>query len=371
MKNIMKIALVISQAPPIISGVAKIAARLESGLKECGCDVDVFSASELPRVFYGEYRFVNSRPLFQKILDQGPYDIINIHGPVPTFSDFLMIYFTINRHRLKGAKIIYTHHWDVDLSKITTPLTWIYNYLSRIIAKQSDMLVTSSKDYNESFSHFISMDRRRVIPWGVDRFFLWPIIPKKAEEFTILYVGQLRPYKGADILLKACAYLKDCKIIFAGEGDCREKYYRLAKKLSLENVSFKGCVTDVELKNLFGHSHVVVLPSVSRLEAFGLVLLEGMGAGCVPVASDLAGVRETVKDAGLTFKVGDAISLAQKINLLKNTPELMNQLSNSAWVKAQSYNWDTTCQEYLNTFNYLIPNRKGVPDISASSMESG
>jgi rhamnosyl/mannosyltransferase len=349
----MKIGLVISQTLPIISGVAKIATRLEYGLKECGCEVNVFSASELPRVFWGEYRFVNSWPLYRKILEQGPFDIINIHGPVPTFSDILLALFNINKHRLWGAKIVYNHNYDIDISKTTSPLASMYNLLTRILAKQSDLVVTSSKAYNESFSNFIPIERRRVIPWGVDSNFLWPTIPQKSDNFTILFVGQLRPYKGVEILLKACAHLKDCKVIFAGDGYCLDKYTQLANLLNLPDVIFKGLVTDEELKNLYADSHVVVLPSVRRLEAFGLVLFEGMGAGCVPVASDLAGVSETVDRVGLTFRVGDAGSLAQKLSALKNDPILLNHLSNAAWAKAKNYSWEATYQNYLSTFSYL------------------
>lgn len=346
----MRIAIVISQTPPIASGVARIAARLEAGLQRRGHKVDVFSASRLPRLFLGEFRFVNVLPLLREILEQGPYDMINIHGPVPTFSDVLLLWCTANRQRLGEPRIVYTHHWDVDVSTATAPAAWIYNLLTRIAARQADLVVTSSVFYSESFSLFAPVERRRVIPWGVDSCFLWPTVPHKADEFTILYVGQLRPYKGVDVLLRAFAHLRDCRLIVVGDGHCRDKYVQLAKTLDLQNVVFKGRVSDEELKNLYAASHVIVLPSTSRLEAFGIVLLEGMGAGCVPVASNLPGVAETVGNAGLTFEVGDAISLARALDLLKAERSLLNRLSHAAWTRAQTYSWDATCQGYLSAF---------------------
>jgi glycosyltransferase involved in cell wall biosynthesis len=346
----MRVAIIISQTPPIASGVARIAARMASGLEECGCEVDVFSASELPRVFWGEYRFVNCLPLFRQLLRQGPYDVINIHGPVPTFSDILLLLCYAQRRRLGGAKIVYTHNWDVDISKATSPMSWIYNLLTKIIARPSDIVITSSKAYNEGFSRFIPPEKRRIIPYGLDNCLVCPTIPAKADEFTILYVGQLRPYKGVEVLLKAAKQLNDCKVLVVGDGHCNDKYTRLANKLDLQNVTFKGRVSDEELKQLYSISHVIVLPSVSRLEAFGLVLLEGMGAGCVPVASHLPGVIETVGDCGLTFETGDAASLAKKLTLLKTDPHLLHHLSQKAWAKAKTYSWEGSCKDYLMAY---------------------
>ena len=359
----MRIAIVISQTPPIASGVARIAARMESGLRERGCEVDVFSASELPRVFWGEYRFVNALPLFREILERRAYDIINIHGPVPTFSDVLLLLCSANRQRLGGARIVYTHHWDVDISKITAPAACLYNLLTRIIARQADLVVTSSMAYSESFSLFVPTKKRRVIPWGMDGCFLRPTVPHKADEFTILYVGQLRPYKGADMLLRAFGHLEGCKLVIVGDGHCREKYTRLAEALNLRNVVFEGRVSDEELKNLYAISHVIVLPSVSRLEAFGIVLLEGMGAGCVPVASNLPGVADTVGDAGLTFEVGDATSLARALDLLKTDRFLLNRLSHRALSRARTYSWHATCQGYLSVCAGICQQRALKPQV--------
>ena len=349
----MRIAIVISQTPPIASGVARIAARIESGLRERGCEVDVFSASQLPRLFLSEFRFVNALPLLREILERGPYDVINVYGPVPTFSDVLLLLLAANRRRLRGARIVYSHIWDVEISRKTAPLAWAYNLGTRLIARLADYVVVATQSHYDDLVRFVPAETVWIVPWGVDDCFICPAIPRKADEFTILYVGQLRPYKGADVLLKASAHIKDCRIIIVGDGHCRDKYIQLAKTLDLRNVTFKGRVSDEELKDLYAISRVIVLPSVSRLEAFGIVLLEGMGAGCVPVASNLPGVTETVGDAGLTFEVGNAASLARALDLLKTDHPLLNRLSHKAWARAQTYSWDVTCQNYLNIFSHI------------------
>jgi rhamnosyl/mannosyltransferase len=135
-----------------------------------------------------------------------------------------------------------------------------------------------------------------------------------------------------------------------GDGYCRHKYVKLVRALGLENVVFKGRVSDEELKRLYAASHAIVLPSVTRLEAFGIVLLEAMGAGCVPVVSDLPGLRDTIGDSGLVFDVGDVAGLARTLRLLMSEPHMLESLSRRAHARSKGFNWDITCRGYLAAF---------------------
>lgn len=52
----MKILLIISEAPPIRSGIARVADRLSRGLEDRGHQVDILSLRDVPRVERGEIR---------------------------------------------------------------------------------------------------------------------------------------------------------------------------------------------------------------------------------------------------------------------------------------------------------------------------
>jgi rhamnosyl/mannosyltransferase len=166
-------------------------------------------------------------------------------------------------------------------------------------------------------------------------------------------VGQLRPYKGLEVLLKASEHLDDCDVIVVGEGHGRDKYIQLVNSLNLPNVTFKGRVSDGELKDLYANSHVIVLPSISRLEAFGIVLLEGMGAGCVPVASNLPGIMDTIGDTGVIFPKGNIASLAHAFERLRNDRQLFQQLSTAAHKRARMFSWEATLRGYLEAFAFV------------------
>src|SRR5664279_479762 len=75
---------------------------------------------------------------------------------------------------------------------------------------------------------------------------------------------------------------------------------------------------------------IFVLPSLS--EAFSNSLMEAMGCGCCPVASETGGNPELVTDGetGLLFPVGDASALAERLALLLDEPPYRRRLAAAA-----------------------------------------
>ena len=72
---------------------------------------------------------------------------------------------------------------------------------------------------------------------------------------------------------------------------------------------------------------IFVLPSLS--EALSNSLMEAMGCGCCPVASDTGGNPELVEDGetGLLFPVGDAAALAERLGRVVDRAEYRRGLA--------------------------------------------
>jgi rhamnosyl/mannosyltransferase len=141
-----------------------------------------------------------------------------------------------------------------------------------------------------------------------------------------------------------------------GEGHRRRRYEALAARLELQGVRFHGELPDDELCSLFAACHVVVLCSVSRMEAFGISLLEGMKIGCVPVASDLPGVAEVVGDAGKLVGPGDANGFAEALRDLQQDRALWNRLSARARKRSATFRWEETASSYAGLLERLSEN---------------
>ena len=99
---------------------------------------------------------------------------------------------------------------------------------------------------------------------------------------------------------------------------------------------------DEEVARLYRRAHVVVLPAGSRMEAFGITLVEGMRAGCVPVASALPGVTDVVGDAGYIFPPGNADALALILASLSLNDAEWRRRSGRAEEASRQYSWERT-----------------------------
>jgi glycosyltransferase involved in cell wall biosynthesis len=145
---------------------------------------------------------------------------------------------------------------------------------------------------------------------------------------VVLFVGALdraHYFKGVEVLLQAVARNDDpsTRLVVVGEGNLRSTYQAWTAELGLEDrVVFCGRVSDEELPAHYALCDLLVLPSVTMGEAFGVVLLEAMACGKPVIASNLPGVRSVVSDAedGLLVRPEDVDDLAEKIEVLLDSP---------------------------------------------------
>jgi len=118
-----------------------------------------------------------------------------------------------------------------------------------------------------------------------------------------------------------------------------------------QDVLFLGNVSDTELMELYATCDSLVLPSLNRREAFGIVLLEAIAAGRNVVASDIPGVNEVASlGGGYLARPNDAQSLANSIlSSLQNKrhPESIRMV-------AKELSWDKLAAKYLSIFEELV-----------------
>jgi len=351
-----KILMVISEAPPIMSGISRVGVRLKTGLEALGNQVDVLSVQDIPRIAIGEVRLSSmlwrAPRLFLRRLDE--YDIIHIHGPVPTFSDVALLFSALRPG--SDIPVVYTHHSEIDLRGLRL-ICDLYNYTHKQLARLADQVIVSTPAYAERLHRYVPQEYVSVVPWGVDDGWYDAAKPKN-DQFTVLFVGQMRPYKGLDTLLGAMGRLRGVGLQIVGGGHEEHHYHDLVARRGLDNVVFRGKLNDRELFDAFAGAHVIVLPSNTRAEAFGLVLLEGMLARCVPVVSQLPGVTDVIGDAGLSFPVEDEAALAAAFTRLRDDAVLRETLAGRAHDRARGFSWERTAYWHDAFYDRLIALRR-------------
>jgi glycosyltransferase involved in cell wall biosynthesis len=189
------------------------------------------------------------------------------------------------------------------------------------------------------------------VPWGVDPSRFQPAAPTDYDgirPLRVVLVGQLRPYKGAMVAIDAIAHQPDLTLTIVGRGPQEVALRACVAESRAGNVEMTGYLEENALVEAYRKHDVCVLPSTNRQEAFGLVLLEGMAAGCVPVASDLPGVRDLASSNGLLVAPGDVLDLRWALHALAARPETVGRLQTRAIDVAGRHSWDSACAAYYN-----------------------
>ena len=145
------------------------------------------------------------------------------------------------------------------------------------------------------------------------------------DERVVLFVGNLVPVKGIDVLIDAIARLRRggdrVRCFIVGQGPLRQTLELQAARLGIsDRVSFVGPVLHAELPDWFRAADVFVLPSHS--EGVPCVLLEAAGCRTPYVASRVGGIPEIADwNRGEMVQPGDAGALAEAISRVLATAE--------------------------------------------------
>jgi len=162
------------------------------------------------------------------------------------------------------------------------------------------------------------------------------------EPFRVLFVGNLHPRKGADTLLAALAQVDgDWRATVVG-APSDPRYARSLRRQARRHgiasrVTFTGEVDDGRLEAAFRDAHVLAVPS--RYEGFGMVYLEAMEYGVVPVASAVGGAGEFVADGtnGVVVTPGDPAALADRLAELSADRERLGRYALAALSTADAH----------------------------------
>jgi glycosyltransferase involved in cell wall biosynthesis len=142
------------------------------------------------------------------------------------------------------------------------------------------------------------------------------------RRYDFVFVGRLVSDKGGDLCIELLNKLKQTKYILTiiGDGPEMKKLKELVVAYNLENqIRFLGFLDSKSIaKELNEHKYILV-PSRWE-EPFGIVVLEGIACGCIPIVSNGGGLPDAVGKAGVIFERNSLSSLVQTtIQLLEST----------------------------------------------------
>jgi glycosyltransferase involved in cell wall biosynthesis len=153
-----------------------------------------------------------------------------------------------------------------------------------------------------------------------------------ARELRVGYIGQISWHKGVHVIFEALAKLPDMPIrvkIYGDEShypDYAEKLRRMS--LSDPRLELAGTYHLSEVSRVMQELDVLLVPSL-WYENSPNVILEAFAHKTPVITSDIGGMAELVEDGenGLLFKMGRAESLASKLSMLVDKPDLLMEFS--------------------------------------------
>ncbi|WP_263378248.1 glycosyltransferase family 4 protein [Granulicella paludicola] len=147
---------------------------------------------------------------------------------------------------------------------------------------------------------------------------------------NLLFVGRLTAAKGCSVAIDAVAALNTGELAdvgrapfhldIVGRGEDEEELRRQALAHGQQEfIHFRGPQTPAVLARTMNQHRILLMPSASRPpEAFGLVAIEAIACGCIPIGSQQGGLAEAIDGCGLTFPEGDVLALARSVLEARN-----------------------------------------------------
>lgn len=200
-----------------------------------------------------------------------------------------------------------------------------------------------------------------VIPNAVDGS-LFELEPAAGD--FILYLGLVDfEQKGVDLMLRGYASLPQSlrlPLVIAGHGHAWEPVRALVNELALEGwVRMPGKVDRAERARLFRGCRFVCVPS--RIETFGMVILEACAAGKRVVVFDRAPMNEVAPRGPSVFaEPFSAESYARGMRrLLEAENDEMTREGARAREWARGFSWDRTAERQERFYEEVLASEAG------------
>ena len=218
-----------------------------------------------------------------------------------------------------GKRSFYTPHGGTLHQPASLPMRMLFTAAERYLRRIGTGL-TFVCDYERNlFDKKIGI---KGAPYTVVHNGLWKeeyvsTVPlPDATDFV--FVGEMRDYKGVDILLEALAKLPGKSLTLVGDGPSMDDYKALADRLGISSlVRFMGRKPFTEATHM---GRIMVLPS--RFESFPYVVLETAASGLPLITSAVGGIAEVVPRSMLCEPL-TAAELARRMGNLLADPSAM------------------------------------------------
>lgn len=235
-------------------------------------------------------------------------------------------------------------------------------YLKRML-QYSDKLVMLSDKFTNEFLYFSGKkDTEKIL--SISNPVTTNGIFSGKKEKIVLFVGRISQEKGVDKILEIWSGIcheekyKDWRLVIIGDGEKREQLEKYAMDMKLINYSFEGFQKPNEY-----YDKAKIFCMASTFEGFGLVLVEAMSYGVVPMAfNSFPNCSDIIDDNenGILITPFLINEYRKKIIELIENEEKWMKMSISAINRSREYSIECISTRWLDLFYSLLNNKEPV-----------
>jgi rhamnosyl/mannosyltransferase len=291
-------------------------------------------------------------------------DLVHLHAPNPLMA---MGVATMLRAEVP---VVVTHHSDIVRQRV---LRYAVEPFHHAVYQRADRIVVSTERYWQTSRQLTPYaEKVEVVPLGIDlRRFAEPgrAVETRAAELRAehgsplwLTVGRCVYYKGLATAIRAMPGVPG-KLMVIGTGPEEIPLRQLAGRLGVASrLIWRSHVEQSELLACYRAATALWFPSNARSEAYGLVQVEAMAAGCPVINTAIAGngVAWVSRDGdtGLTVPVDDPTALAAAARRLCDDPSLHRRLATRSRERAASeFSGTLMAERVLAVYDHVLDQR--------------
>ncbi|NLL27925.1 MAG: glycosyltransferase family 4 protein [Bacteroidales bacterium] len=291
------------------------------------------------------FRFFRNIKILRKIAKEFKPDII--HSQQANTTSFMAV-----RVAKKTKTPIVVTAWGSDIL-LTPTLGFFYKKMVLYIIKNANAFTADAKFVAEKMDELA----KAKLDTTIANFASIEISENPVKE-NIIYSNRLmkKLYRIDRVIQAFAVFLKneerkDWKLIIAGTGEELATLQKLSKSLNIaDNIEFTGWLNHNENKSIYEQARIFV--SIPESDGTSISLLEAMGAGCIPIVSDLPANREWITHSENGFIVNDFKSNffeeALKINSAKAISINQELIRNKASFKANQDAFLSVYKKYIS-----------------------
>lgn len=300
-----------------------------------------------------------------EIIKKEKPSIIMAHLPVPFMSDLTILL-------TKNIPIILKYHsgsMKKENGFFDNLLISIYEkFILRIVINKVDHLICTSDFVRDKFLKEYKSKSTTITPAvDINKFKPHKFLDNSIQ--SILYVGRIdktSKWKGIKYLIDAFSLVIKkfplARLSIVGGGDDLENQINYVKKLEIQNnIDFLGSLKGNKLTKIYQKSNLLVLPSTSEAESFGMVLIEAMACKKPVIGSNIGGIPYVIdhEKNGFLVPPRNPKPLAGAIIKILKNPELAKKMGENGYRKVRdNFIWDKKIEETASIIEAFIERRK-------------